>query len=126
MNASPILRLSRRDKRLRGHSEAGEDAVSDYRFPKVLPQIANNDELRQAYAEAFLAPCMRIGGYPTFTQEDPRFGGDGARLGDLTLLTVDTSDHIMWGDSGVAQFFMHEADAIARDFSKVVYNWDCL
>jgi uncharacterized protein YwqG len=31
----------------------------------------------------------------------------------------------MWGDSGVAQFFMHEDDLRRRDFSKVRYNWDC-
>ncbi|MDN5490601.1 MAG: DUF1963 domain-containing protein, partial [Acinetobacter sp.] len=32
---------------------------------------------------------------------------------------------IMWGDSGVGNFFIHPDDLEKRDFSKVVYNWDC-
>jgi uncharacterized protein YwqG len=38
---------------------------------------------------------------------------------------VDTTDGVMWGDSGVAQFLMQEDDLRRLDFSKVHYNWDC-
>ena len=40
------------------------------------------------------------------------------------------SDHssdvdIMWGDVGVANFFIRLEDLKNRDFSNVLYNWDC-
>lgn len=98
---------------------------TDYRFEKLLPEIAADDALRDAYCDFVQAPALRLGGYPTFTQEDPRAYNDAGRYGDFTLLTVDTTDGIMWGDSGVAQFFMHEADLRRGDFSRVAYNWDC-
>lgn len=98
---------------------------SDYRFEKLLPELSEDETLRDAYCEFVMPPAVRLGGYPTFTQTDPRYWPTGADLGEFTLLTVDTTDGIMWGDSGVAQFFMHEQDLCRRDFSKVVYNWDC-
>lgn len=97
----------------------------DYRFAKLFPEIDGDDSLREAYFESRDVPALRLGGYPTFTQTDPRCYGDPSRYGDFTLATFDTSDGIMWGDSGVAQFFMHEPDLKRRDFSRVAYNWDC-
>ena len=32
---------------------------------------------------------------------------------------------ILWGDCGVANFFISRADLKARNFSNVYYNWDC-
>ena len=49
----------------------------------------------------------------------------GQWIGDFALLTVGTTDGVMWGDSGVGQFLIHEDDLRRRDFSRVVYNWDC-
>lgn len=45
----------------------------------------------------------------------------------MLLLQIDTDDalNIMWGDAGVANFFIREKDLINLDFSNVVYNWDC-
>lgn len=97
----------------------------DYRFETLLPEIASDESLSEAYFEQRSVPAIRMGGYPTFTQTDPRSYGDPSRYGDFTLLTVDTTDGIMWGDSGAAQFFMHDADLRRRDFSRVAYNWDC-
>lgn len=97
---------------------------SDYRFAKLLPEIAARDDLIDLYQEFASAPAIRLGGYPTLTQSDPRAFAEVA-LGDVTLLTVDTTDGIMWGDSGAGQFFMHAEDLRRRDFSKVAYNWDC-
>ena len=98
----------------------------DYRFATLLREIAADDHLTELYGETFWAPFMRLGGYPTFTQEDPRVDRSGPALGDVSLLTVDTWEGIMWGDSGVAQFFIHEHDLRSRNFSRVAYHWDCL
>ena len=95
---------------------------SDYRFNDLVPGMSHAD-LDHYDAISREAPPIRLGGYPTFTQQDPRAYQDG--LGDVTLLTVDTTDGIMWGDTGAAQFFILRADLRKRDFSKVAYNWDC-
>lgn len=62
----------------------------------------------------------KFGGYPHFTQSDPRQGGPLE-----LLLQLDTDEHMMWGDSGVAGFFIDPADLARGDFSRVMYHWDC-
>jgi uncharacterized protein YwqG len=93
---------------------------SDYRFPGALPDIADNEELLEAYfnwaSEARSA--WRLGGYPTFTQSDPRENTEFAGLG-FTLATIDSSDGVMWGDMGAGQFLINEKDLAAGDFSRV-------
>lgn len=67
-------------------------------------------------------------GYPVFTQEDPR-SADNALKDFILLFQLDTDNigdySIMWGDSGVGNFFIHHEDLKNKDFSKVLYNWDC-
>ena len=63
----------------------------------------------------------KIGGYPHFTQADPRPAGSPLRL----LLQLDSDDDMMWGDVGVAGFFIDPADLARADFSHVLYSWDC-
>lgn len=70
----------------------------------------------------------RLGGYPYFTQDDPR--GVDPKIEDYVLLfQLDSTEvdglEIMWGDMGVGNFFIHPEDLKKGDFSKVVYNWDC-
>jgi uncharacterized protein YwqG len=98
---------------------------TDYRFADTLPDIAADDDLLELYATWHEAPAIRMGGYPTFTQEDPRADRKNDRLGDFNLLTIDSTDGIMWGDSGVAQFLIAEDELAAGDLSNVAYNWDC-
>ena len=45
---------------------------------------------------------------------------------DVLLFQLDSEEgSVMWGDCGVANFFIN-ADALKRmDFSDVLYNWDC-
>ena len=61
----------------------------------------------------------QIGGYPDFTQNDVR------REGDILLFQMDSEGEIGWGDMGIANFFINPEDLINRDFSNVLYNWDC-
>ncbi|MBR2240690.1 MAG: DUF1963 domain-containing protein [Clostridia bacterium] len=64
-------------------------------------------------------------GYPAFTQSDPRFGRKDYSKYDTLLLQIDSDDEIMWGDCGVANFFINKEDLMKKDFSNVLYNWDC-
>lgn len=71
----------------------------------------------------------RLGGYPGFTQNDPRERfqqeGEPYRL----LLQIDSEAtqkvDIQWGDMGIANFFIQQSALERLDFSKVLYNWDC-
>ncbi|MBO7381562.1 MAG: DUF1963 domain-containing protein, partial [Neisseriaceae bacterium] len=38
---------------------------------------------------------------------------------------IDSKNGIMWGDAGVGNFFITADDLKKRDFSRVLYNWDC-
>jgi uncharacterized protein YwqG len=59
-------------------------------------------------------------------KSDPR--QYNANIQDYILLfqldSEDAENEIMWGDSGVGNFFIHPEDLKKRDFSKVLYNWD--
>ena len=72
----------------------------------------------------------QMGGYPYFTQEDPRNGTEYEDL-DVLLFQLDTDggketgDLVMWGDCGVCNFFINREALKRRDFSRVCYNWDC-
>lgn len=73
----------------------------------------------------------RMGGYPFFTQYDPRennseftvllFQSDSENGGD----SENWDDSVCWGDMGVANFFITPEDLEKRDFSNVLFYWDC-
>ena len=68
----------------------------------------------------------KIGGYPYFTQYDPRKEGDSHTF---LLLQIDSDEvegkEILWGDCGVANFFISTEDMANCNFDDVLYNWDC-
>ena len=68
----------------------------------------------------------KIGGYPYFTQDDPRKKNDPHTL---LLLQIDSDEiedvEIIWGDCGVANFFINPEDLAKCQFDDVMYNWDC-
>jgi len=77
------------------------------------------------------SPFHQLGGYPYFTQDDPRPG----RYEDLDVLLFqmdsdmstreESGDLVMWGDAGVGNFFISRQALRRRDFSRVAYSWDC-
>lgn len=97
---------------------------TDYRFEKLFPNV--EDEFSDWYMDAYGGGGHRIGGYPYFTQVDPREDSEHAAK-ELLLLQIDTDydSGIEWGDEGVANFFISPSDLNKRDFSRVFYNWDC-
>lgn len=89
------------------------------------------DELFESFLETDDG-CMNGGhwmlGYPSFTQEDPRSEDSPF---DTLLLQIDSMRNeengysILWGDCGVANFFIARTNLEKLDFSRVLYNWDC-
>lgn len=69
-------------------------------------------------------------GWPYFTQYDPREQFDEKKHYTVQLFQMDSdygkeNDYIMWGDAGVANFFISEKDLANEDFRDVLYSWDC-
>ncbi|KAF6200721.1 hypothetical protein GE061_005165 [Apolygus lucorum] len=92
-------------------------------------QYATKPELFDAYEEAFKGSGHQFGGYPYFTQDDPRGANTNLRgyelLFQLDSQVFASGDEIIWGDMGVANFFIKPEDLEKRDFTKIMYNWDC-
>lgn len=71
-------------------------------------------------------------GYPEFDQSDPRLEDERYARYDTQLFQMysyedDEDDDFksIWGDSGIAHFFINHKDLARRDFSDVMYTWDC-
>ncbi|MBW3087722.1 DUF1963 domain-containing protein [Bifidobacterium sp. 82T24] len=115
-------------------------STSDFRFEAMLQRCLNalNDrdrdffathdaEIRDTLTDVMGGDGMRIGGYPVFTQDDPRGGGSTMDRATTLLLQLDSLDdgRLMFGDTGVMNFLI-EPDRLRRlDFSQVLYTWDC-
>jgi uncharacterized protein YwqG len=80
----------------------------------------NEELLMDALWEHDTAAGHKLGGYPNFTQDDPR-----ARPDLELLFQLDSDDGVLWGDAGVGNFFITDEDLARRDFSRVLYSWDC-
>ena len=110
-------------------------------FEEILKEASEevlNSEVEDAWSifesdeeelinDAFYICGHKILGYPFFTQWDPR-DEDGTYKGkkyDTLLLQIDSVGDILWGDSGVGNFFINEEDLKSKNFSNVMYTWDC-
>jgi uncharacterized protein YwqG len=76
----------------------------------------------------------KLGGYPYFTQADPRQFLPEDKDPYILLLQIDSDArivnafekiHIQWGDVGVCNFFIKRSALEKLDFSEVLYHWDC-
>lgn len=123
-------------------------SVNDYRFESIVKDDTFSDKIgydKNGEIEKALgiplgntpAPMHQIGGYPYFTQWDPR-DSDVVREMEkngnefIVLFQIDTQydrsnkkEQIIFGDCGVMNFFIRKNDLKNKDFSKVLYNWDC-
>lgn len=83
------------------------------------------DDVADALFDLSSTGGSALGGYPFFTQEDPRqYAGETTHT--ELLFQLDTNDKgIMWGDSGIGNFFISKEDLENKNFSNVWYNWDC-
>lgn len=115
--------------RLQFSIEYAPVACNDFQFEQIFNEAAYNmfdDKECDWYEKEYSSAGHKIGGYAYFTQYDPR---DNNTYNDYKtlLLQIDTDDElgIMWGDCGVANFFIRDEELERLDFTRVLYNWDC-
>jgi uncharacterized protein YwqG len=111
-------------------------SVGDYKFdPTILnidtklkyEYLSENFPIYEEYENLFRAAGHKLGGYPYFAQQDPREFEPYQGEEYILLFQMDTDDDawIMWGDCGVANFFITKQDLEKENFSRVCYHWDC-
>ena len=105
---------------IRKWNETFSDDIKEmWDLPRETCQIIDNLLLKDPTGH-------KIGGYPYFTQVDPREENDPHTF---LLLQIDTDEvdnkEILWGDCGVANFFISPEDLAACQFDNILYNWDC-
>ncbi len=86
------------------------------------------DGIFDSLYDSLIVPYSKVGGYPYFTQFDPRenkFKEYDTLLFQLNSAVSNERELIMFGDCGVCNFFISKENLRRRDFSNVLYNWDC-
>lgn len=107
-----------------------EDTMNKHLAEAGAPSLDElPDEVAEELYEQFFSQGHRLLGTPLFAQEDPR-EDEAYRKFDTLLLQVDshyddTDTKVMIGDSGAMQFFIPRENLKKRDFSEILYWWDC-
>ena len=104
-------------------------AGAEYTFDELEDEETDYLHEQNAYAG------HRIGGYPCFEQFDPRDDEPALQKYDTLLLQIVShtapdeqgreQELIMFGDEGGCQFFIPSEKLRNKDFSDVMYSWDC-
>ncbi|WP_080793035.1 DUF1963 domain-containing protein [Corynebacterium pacaense] len=95
---------------------------NDRSLPAELRFFPEDRESQDAVEKATGTGGTQVGGFPFFTQVDPRPSGTTLQL----LMQLDGIDNaVVIGDSGVMNFFISPEDLRTRDFRRVQMNWDC-
>ena len=106
-----------------------QDLFPDEQINDLYDDLEN--DIYSTLFKSFEGVQHAIGAYPTFTQWDPR-NPDDTDAYDVMLLQIESmrssdsnENEIMWGDSGVANFFIDSEKLERLDFNHVLFNWDC-
>lgn len=117
------------DSELKLNFTQGLDYLSlsdEYNVVKLYNGINFTDSEVDSFYESDLDNYgSKIGGYATFSQSDPREYDGDIENQMVLLFQVDSDDNLMWGDSGVGNWFVPLSDLKKLDFSRVMFNWDC-
>lgn len=139
-NTDKIPQISRDDiyfpveneVRLAGRKEYDFMNAENESFIKIFCEIYNkySDEKIESMYDLDEDICEKIyneanyghklGGYADYTQ-----GEDFDDEYSVQLLQLDSDKNIMWGDSGIAHWFINSEKLKNLDFSDIRYLWNC-
>lgn len=112
-------------------------------FYDIFTTICKEKELKQTqedwlyrkllnfmqYSENYYSQCD---GFAFFTQEDPREYNEEYKKFDTVLFQLNSEFDentrnwkVCIGDAGVINFFINREKLKNKDFSEILYNWDC-
>lgn len=90
--------------------------------------LLNTRELSEQEADQTIGWLL---GYPNFTQDNPIPHDESLKRFDTLLLCLDGCSSVgdnfnmMWGDCGIANFFINSKRLEQKNFSDIFYTWDC-
>ena len=85
-------------------------------FEKMVADEDLRDLVIDAYLDSERSMGHKIGGHPYFTQNEVREYKDEYRDYELLFQMDSDGDKIMWGDVGVANFFIRREDLLEARF----------
>lgn len=109
---------------------------ADARFSGIVNDIAAEMGVETYDCDYLFSPDTEdcdhwLTGYPFFAQFDPR-SEEQLEKYDTMLMQLGSDEKfysdgrgVMWGDCGVANFFVNSEALKAMDFSDVYFTWDC-
>ena len=104
-----------KEKKLERHQE-------DWLYRKIL-------NIEMEYSEE---PHSQCDGFAFFTQNDPREFEEKYKKYDTVLFQLDSEYDentknwkVCIGDAGVLNFFINREKLKNKDFTEILYNWDC-
>lgn len=106
-----------------------DSAVEDAINTSAEQGLSKDDYYDKDFTALIGGEGHKLGGYPMFTQYDPREDSRYMKY-DCLLLQIDTDynegvNKTMFGDAGVCNFFIPREKLKAQDFSDILYTWDC-
>lgn len=96
-----------------------EVAIEKFYPPGFKDEMS--DEMSDYMCDEMPNCGSKVGGYAYFTQYDHR----DPKENWILLLQLDSDDHIMFGDSGVANWSITPQDLKEKNFKDLSFNWDC-
>jgi uncharacterized protein YwqG len=121
-DGSVCLYYARFDEpQLAGWTPSFDREHSSLEDPEVGKRMRFTAETETMPQNAYDAAGHRVGGYCAFTQVDPRSPDDPM----VSLLQLDSDAGVVWGDAGIAHWFLREDDLRAYAFGKTLFYWDC-
>ena len=121
---------------LKKEKENFDYEMLDSLFEKIYDELNLTNDKEELYDEVIRcfedsfpeATCFTKGdGLPFFTQEDPREYNKELQKYDTLLFQIDGADErkISFGHGAVMNFFINREKLKNKDFSDILYNWDC-
>ncbi|KGR86076.1 YwqG family protein [Lysinibacillus odysseyi] len=105
-------------------------SATDYRLHHFISAelaeqftLIEQQPFNEVYLQHFSSADHKIGGYPYFIEEDARAWNPSFQKYDTLLLQIvsDDAQGIMWGDSGVAKFFINHKCLETCNFSDILF-----
>jgi len=134
LSRSDIYPLIEKQYEFSFHKELDFISINDIRFTRYFGQDVftffkqfgvDANKIEEDFIMNFHGEGHKIGGYASFTQEDPRNWNHDYEDYILLFQLDSEGDKICWGDVGIGNFFINQSDLLDLNFSRVLYNWDC-
>ena len=102
----------------------GKELEKDKKYYNILKDD-EMEEIEKKLESKSEKALHKMLGYAFFTQEDPRYEKKYENYDTLLFQLDSEGNYLIWGDLGIANFFIQKKDLEERNFSNVLYNWDC-